>query len=153
MQNSKKQSVLVFDLVLRKILTQHVSRKKEKSRDLMSSKKTSNFLGSDSLRKEIFVSLICLIIFWYFFAGWSQSPIIRSMDRTFFTAFDKITRRSWSFDMLINNIFQTNTAKIVPMLACIVWLIFERRRQGQNIPFFGNIILGSLLAMILWSAP
>lgn len=149
MQNSKKQSVLVFDLVLRKILTQHVSRKKEKSRDLMSSKKTSNFLGSDSLRKEIFVSLICLIIFWYFFAGWSQSPIIRSMDRTFFTAFDKITRRSWSFDMLINNIFQTNTAKIVPMLACIVWLIFERRRQGQNIPFFGNIILGSLLAMIL----
>lgn len=35
------------------------------------------------------------------------------------------------------------------MLACIVWLIFERRRQGQNIPFFGNIILGSLLAMIL----
>lgn len=33
------------------------------------------------------------------------------MDRTFFTAFDKITRRSWSFDMLINNIFQTNTAK------------------------------------------
>lgn len=96
--------------------------------------------------------LLCLFfsfLIFYLFFGWSKSPWIISIDHAFFDFFGKITRQSWALDTLIVQMFRTNTAKIVPLLACIVWLLFERRRQGKNIEFFILLLIGSFLAMTL----
>lgn len=100
-------------------------------------------------RTEIYISLFCIVSLGYLFVGWSSSPWIIAMDQAFFSTFDAVTQRSWAFDTLIVDLFMTKTAKVVPILACIVWLVFEFRRQGRSIAFFGKMLLGSFLAMTL----
>lgn len=99
------------------------------------------------LRKQLFICLIFGFSFAYLFIGWSKSPWIIAVDHGFFDVFGAITRQSWALDTLIVQIFRTNTAKIVPLLVCVVWLLFERRRQGEDIVFFGQLLVGSFLAM------
>lgn len=106
-------------------------------------------LGSSVAQKEILVSFICTILLTYFFLGWSQAPWILAMDHEFFAFFGRMTQQSWALDTLIVQIFRTDTAKILPMLACVVWLLFECRRQRRSISFFGQLLLGSFLAMTL----
>jgi undecaprenyl-diphosphatase len=81
--------------------------------------------------------------------GWQGTSWIIAMDQAFFSTFSMVTQRSWALDTLIVQMFRTNTAKIVPLLACIVWLLFERKRQGRNVTFFIQLLLGSFLAMTL----
>ncbi|WP_162561802.1 phosphatase PAP2 family protein [Limimaricola hongkongensis] len=104
---------------------------------------------NNGLWKEIIISLVCAIIFTYLLTRWPQSPWIIAMDYRFFLAFGSITQQSWAFDTMAVQIFTTNTFKIAPLLACIVWLVFELKRQGRSISFFGQLLLGSTLAMIL----
>lgn len=99
--------------------------------------------------KRLFICLIFGLLFLYLFIGWSKSPWIIAVDHGFFDVFGSITRQSWALDTLIVQMFRTNTAKIMPLLACIVWLLFERRRQGEDIVFFSHLLVGSFLAMTL----
>lgn len=115
----------------------------------MQSRNAGTLLGSSAVQKEILICLVCTLLLTYFFLGWSESPWILAMDHAFFAVFGKMTQQSWAVDALIVQIFRTNSAKIVPLLACIVWLLFECRRQRQSISFFGHLLLGSFLAMTL----
>lgn len=99
--------------------------------------------------KELFICLVFGFLLAYLFVGWSKNAWIIAVDHVFFDVFGAITRQSWALDTLIVQIFRTNTAKIVPLLVCIVWLLFKRRRQGKDIVFFGQLLLGSFLAMTL----
>lgn len=103
----------------------------------------------DRSNRELIICLICLPLLAYLFLGWSQSPLIIALDQGFFDYFNGITRQSWALDMLLTRMFETHTAKIVPLMACVVWLLFQRRRDGRSTAFFGQMLLGSVLAMTL----
>lgn len=106
-------------------------------------KPPNNHYGS----KRFLLCIFYLFLLLYLFFGWSKNLWIISIDHGFFNFFGEITRQSWALDTLIVQMFRTNTAKIVPLLACIVWLLFERRRQGKSIEFFILLLIGSFLAM------
>lgn len=95
------------------------------------------------------LSIACLILVALLFWGWSRPGPIMALDHAFFGFFSNFTHRSWAFDKLVVEIFTSRTAKMVPLLACIVWLLFERRRQGRNIAFFAQMLVGSFLAMAI----
>lgn len=105
--------------------------------------------SSSNVQKQLLLCLICAVLLGYLFMGWESTSWIVAMDQAFFGTFGLITQRSWALDTLIVGMFRTNTAKIVPLLACIVWLLFERKRQGRSLIFFGQLLLGSFLAMTL----
>lgn len=113
----------------------------------MSDHNIDTLAGRGGFQKEFSIFLICALLLAYFSTGWTQNPWIIAMDHAFFVIFNHITQQSWALDTIIVQIFRTNTAKIVPLLACVVWLLFERRHRGQSIAFFGHLLLGSLLAM------
>lgn len=103
--------------------------------------------GTTGAKRQLIFSLICTVLLAYLYVGWSRSSWIIAVDHAAFDLFSKMTRRSWAVDTMIVQIFRTHTAKIFPLLVCIVWLAFERRRRGQDNAFFGQMILGSLAAM------
>lgn len=105
--------------------------------------------AKQKLKSEISISILCTILFICLFFGWSQSLLITTLDRGFFALFDDLTQRSWAVDTLIVNIFITNTVRIAPLLACLVWLAFDHRRKGLGMAFLGCTFLGSLIAMTL----
>lgn len=92
--------------------------------------------------------LTCAALFAYLFSGWSQSPWIVGMDQGFFRFFGSITQKSWALDILVVQMLGTDTAKILPLLTCVVWLLFQRRQLGKNNNFVGQMLLGSVIAMI-----
>jgi undecaprenyl-diphosphatase len=103
--------------------------------------------GDTRIPPELLLCGVGVLLFSVLFLGWAHVPSIVAIDHAFFDVFGRVTRESWVLDKLVVEMFRTNTAKIVPLLACIVWLLFERKRQGQNIAFFGSLLLGPFLAM------
>lgn len=108
----------------------------------------AGFVSSPFFRKAFVVlaMLFCLI---YLFTSWSSSPAVFAADNSFFVFFDAITRKSWAFDTLIVDIFMTNTIKLFPILLVAVWLLFEHKNGGKRISFFGCILAGSFISMII----
>ena len=104
---------------------------------------------SGDTHKQLLICLVCTLLLAYLFIGWESTSWIVAMDQAFFSTFGLITQKSWAMDTLIVQMFRTNTAKIVPLLGCIVWLLFEWRRQGRSLVFFAQLLLGSFLAMSL----
>lgn len=100
-------------------------------------------------RKGVVLTLFCAFFIVLLFWGWSRPGLIMSMDRGFFAFFGNLTQKSWAFDTLVVQMFTTHTAKMVPLLACVVWLLSERRRQGQSVLFLGYMLVGSFVAMLL----
>lgn len=115
----------------------------------MFSQSTQRMHGNQRLTTEISISILCTLLFGYLFFGWSQSPLITALDRGFFALFGDLTKQSWAVDTLIVNIFITNTVRIAPLLACLVWLAIEHRRKGLGLAFLGCTLLGSFFAMAL----
>lgn len=104
-------------------------------------------LGGSHFQKRFLLSVVCILLLACLFVGWSRSPMIIAIDRGFFETFTNVTRQSWALDTLIVQIFRTETAKNIPMLACVVWLVLEHSRKGQSNAFFGQLVVGTLLAM------
>lgn len=113
----------------------------------MSVQQFTDPLGGSHFQKRILLSIVCILLLAGLFVGWSHSPLIIAIDRGFFEIFTNITQQSWALDTLIVQIFRTETAKNIPMLACVVWLLLEHSRKGQRNAFFGQLVIGSLLAM------
>lgn len=63
--------------------------------------------------------------------------------------FGAFTQRSWAADTLIGEIFLSNSAKVLPLLACAAFILFERSRRGQDLSFLAKMLLGSFLAMLI----
>ena len=113
----------------------------------MAQKGVTSSLDTGRPKQELIVCLIGLSFLAYLFLGWSRSPLIIALDQGFFQYFNDITRQSWALDMMLTRMFETHTAKIVPLMACVVWLLFERSRNGKSTAFFGQMLVGSILAM------
>lgn len=116
-------------------------------KDIMSVQEFAGSLGGSHFQKRALLSVICTLLLAYLFVAWSRSSLIIAIDHGFFEIFTNVTRQSWALDMLIVQIFRTETAKNIPMLACVVWLLLEHSRKGQSNAFFGQLVVGSLLAM------
>lgn len=96
---------------------------------------------------ELLICLTCALGLAWLFLGWSRSPAVMALDAGFFEIAGQWTQRSWAADMVIVSMFRTDTAKMVPLLAAVVWLLADRIRAGRGIAFFGHLLLGSFVAM------
>lgn len=100
-----------------------------------------------STLRGVVAALAGVALLAHLFFAWERAPWILIMDQVFFAWASHLTQRSWAVDVLIVQVLPSNTAKIVPILGCAMWLFLEQRRLGRSTAFFGHILIGSFLAM------
>lgn len=84
-------------------------------------------------------------------AAGAEGPIamLASFDTTVLLALNHFARRSWAFDEFVAGILMLPSVKLLPLVACLVWLWFRHeQRDGSRLAVI-RALVGGFLALLV----
>jgi membrane-associated phospholipid phosphatase len=75
--------------------------------------------------------------------------MLASFDATILLALNHFARRSWAFDEFVADILMLPSVKLLPLVACLVWLWFRHdEREGSRLAVI-QALIGGFVALVV----